>query len=58
MIINNYNYTLKLFNYIIIKLILRRDLSKKEEKKYMNEKIWTKEFIFVCLSNFFVSLNF
>lgn len=24
----------------------------------MREKIWTKDFIFVCLSNFFVSLNF
>ncbi|PYF04713.1 MFS transporter [Ureibacillus chungkukjangi] len=24
----------------------------------MKEKIWTKDFIFVCLSNFFVSLNF
>ncbi|MDM5333086.1 MFS transporter [Ureibacillus composti] len=24
----------------------------------MNEKIWTKDFIFVCLSNFFVSLHF
>jgi len=33
-------------------------LCKKEEKKYMREKIWTKDFIFVCLSNFFVSLNF
>lgn len=33
-------------------------LYKKEEKKEMKEKIWTKDFIFVCLSNFFVSLNF
>ncbi|HWK23597.1 MAG TPA: MFS transporter [Ureibacillus sp.] len=24
----------------------------------MKEKIWTRDFIFVCLSNFFVSLNF
>ncbi len=24
----------------------------------MREKIWTKDFIFVCLSNFFVALNF
>ena len=24
----------------------------------MRERIWTKDFIFVCLSNFFVALNF
>ena len=29
-----------------------------ERRDGMRERIWTKDFIFVCLSNFFVSLNF
>lgn len=31
---------------------------RKKRSIEMKEKIWTKDFIFVCLSNFFVSLNF
>ncbi len=29
-----------------------------ERRDGMRERIWTKDFIFVCLSNFFVALNF